>query len=371
MTKPKPDAIYRWHRLALQGADSLAPRTTLAQALAALDPDEIPAFTQFLVWHKLGALWHQNLETADLLGSINRESARILRTNRIETTALYLAQRQALAEIDQLFEQNSIPYVAVKGTSIREIVYPDAALRPASDIDILVASERRLEAARVLIEAGYEFDPNPENIDWEATFSRGPISIDLHWNILRSGRTRHDTVPGLLERRKRRDFHWSLSVPDSMTMMLVHPAFTKYVTSSNMSLISVVDMLLFLGSQRVDWDTVANRLEEMGLRTAAWTVSTWFRIISPVGSLAKTDSVYARLQPGPARRAYLGFWVKNDLASHWLNHPLPIQVGFTLALHDQLSDAATAIAGWLQTRSARHRDPLLRLGRDQNALDLA
>ena len=143
--------------------------------------------------------------------------------------------------------------------------------------------------------------------------------------------------------------------------MLIPPAFTKYVTSPNMALISVIDFIYSLRTRTVDWDLVVSRLNNMGLKTAAWTTLTWFRIISPAGSLAATDDVCIQLQPGPARQRYLRSWITNDLASHWIDRPLPVQLGFTLAMHDSLSDAARAILGWLRTRSNQLADPMLQI----------
>lgn len=365
------DVTYRWHRLALAGGDPSASRATLTQTLAALSPGEFPAFAQFLIWHKIAALWHERLEAADLLSSIDPDSANTLRTNRIATSAMYLAQRQALAEIDRLFERHSIPYVAIKGASVREYLYHDAALRPASDIDILIAPAQRLEAARILIEAGFRFERDPENIDWEATFHRGAIAIDLHWNILRSGRTRCNLVLGLLARRQRQGLHWTLSPPDTVVLMLIHPAFTKYVTSPNMAMISIVDFLLLLRTQTIDWDLVASRLNNVGLKTAAWTVLTWFRwLVIPIDDLTQTEYVYIKLQPGPARRRYLHSWIKRDLATRWLQRPLPIQLGFTLVLHDRPFDAARAVVSWRHAHSNQLADPMLQLFQQTEALSL-
>ena len=139
-------AVYRWHRLALAVADSSLPRALLARALTTLAPEELATFTDFLVWHKMAPLWHERLEAAALLDSVDADIAERLSANRLNACALYLVQRQSLIEIDHLFERHAIPYVAIKGSSVREGLYSDASLRPAADIDILVDPTRRLQA---------------------------------------------------------------------------------------------------------------------------------------------------------------------------------------------------------------------------------
>lgn len=359
---------YRWHRLALTCADPFEPQGSFARALAELTPQERSAFTDFLVWHKLAPLWHQRLEAADLHNSVWVDMVERLRSYRRAASALYLVQRHELMEIDKLFERHAIPYVAIKGVSVRETVYGDASLRPATDIDVLVDPARRLEAGAVLIKEGFKFLPDPKDIGREATFVRGPVAIDLHWNILRTGRTRRDVVAGLLERRSRHDIHWGLDPSDILVLMLIHPAFTKYVTSSNMALISVVDFIFLLRSYDVDLKTVFRRLDRMGLRTAAWTVLTWFRMIAPPRSLTVTNDFHDQLKPGPMRRLYLQSWLTHDLATRLLDRPFLIQSGLTLALHDRPTDAVGAIRGLLSARVTSSKDPMLSLGSDDEAL---
>ena len=80
-----------------------------------------------------------------------------------------------------------------------------------SDIDILIAPADRRPAAQVLIDAGYRVHAEPAIISHEATFSRGAVDIDLHWHMVRPGRTRVDLTAELLARRQRIKGQWGLS----------------------------------------------------------------------------------------------------------------------------------------------------------------
>ncbi len=115
----------------------------------------------------------------------------------------YLAQRKELERVDELFTAQGIPYAVMKGAHVRECVYPDPSLRPSSDIDILVSPADRQRAARILLDDGFTVHVKPDGVSHEATFSRGLTDIDLHWNLLRPGRSRVELTEGLLARRQR------------------------------------------------------------------------------------------------------------------------------------------------------------------------
>lgn len=310
----------------------------------------------------LGAWWHHSLQSNDLLQVLPHDAVDALRHARVAATAGYLVQRDALNQVDRLFEARAIDYAIMKGVHVRECVYPEPALRPASDIDILVAPDDRQRAARVLLDAGYAAHPDPTNISHEATFVRGAVAIDLHWHMLRPGRTRVELTADLLAGRQRTNQLWGLSDDDTLFMMLTHPAFAKYVCSPNMGLARVADFLLWIHKRPVDWPATLQLLERAGLMTAAWTMLTWFRMLAPPDAHATLDGWIETVHPGRLRAAYLRQWLLRDLPSRWLDHPFLIQLGFTLPLHDRPDDALHAFTGLRQARRNRQRDTHLLLG---------
>jgi hypothetical protein len=352
---------FHLHRLALVAVtDNLSgtPRVgALENAVAASGAE----FAEFLLHHGLASLWHHQLSQRVAAGAIAPEVMNTLRQQRFAEAALYLTQKSRLSELDDLFNAKSITYAVIKGAHVRELAYRDPALRPACDIDILVAPEQREAAARALMGAGFRLHANAEIISYEATFTRGPVAIDLHWDILRPGRTRIDVTRSFLSRRQRTGDFWGLEDSDAIFLMLVHPAFAKYVCSPNMGLNRVADFVLWLHGRPVDWNAVADRLENTGLKTAAWTVLQWFRMLFEPDRMPVPKTFIDRIHPGALRARYLAYWLRNDLPGRWLSKPLLIKLGFTLALHDRPSDAARAIRGLIRARRAQNNDPLLRL----------
>ena len=345
-------------------------RLALLPAAAQIGLEGLPAalaeggaeFVDFIVGQDLGPLWHHALQSYGLLDSLPPASLETLREARMAAAMGYLAQRAALDRLDKLFEEAGIAWVAMKGSHVRECAYTDPALRPASDIDLLIDPADRRRAAGVLIDAGYTAHAEPANISHEATFSLGAVDVDLHWHMLRPGRTRVDLTAELLARRQRVNGVWGLSDADTVFLMLTHPAFAKYVCSPNMGLARVADFFLWIGSRPVDWPAVLRLLERAGLKTAAWTMLTWFRTLAPRALQGTLDGWIESVRPGRLRAAYLRQWLARDLPTRWLARPFLIQFGFTLPLHDRPGDVLHALAGLRRARRNRARDMDLLLG---------
>lgn len=301
-------------------------------------------FLEFLGENGLDALWYAALQRNDLAMSAPKEFLAVLKRARQLAAASYLVQRDALVRIDAAFGAASVQYAVFKGIHVRELVYDDPALRSASDIDILIARSQRDLAARTLIRQGFQLYPDAEIVSHEASFHDQNVSIDLHWHIMRPGRTRTDVTDSFLARRRWENFFWGLDHTDALFTLLVHPAFAKYVTSPYALLCRLVDLSRWLRTCDVDWDKTLTLLDCAGLKTAAWAVLRWTSWL--MGPVAPPD-ILERLEPGRWRTRYLRYWVEQNLPSRWLRYPLLIQIAFTLALHDCPNDVMTAIQEWL------------------------
>ena len=322
-----------------------------------------PAFPQFLIDSGLASIWHDRLTDPAHVEQLLPGLMEQLRAKRFGDAALYAVQRSCLTQVDVLFSNAGIAYAVIKGAHVRELVYEDPAVRPASDIDVLVAPSDRLAAARALIGAGFVMGADTANISHEATFSQGPAHIDLHWDILRPGRTRIGMAAPMLARRvKTKDF-FTLQDDDAVFLMLVHPAFAKYVSSPHAALTSVADFLCWTATRDVDWTGVSERLKSAGVTTSAWTVLSWWAMLIGKELPNVPPGFIDRLRPGRLRSFYLRQWIARDLPSRWIDQGLLIQAGFTLFLHDRPSDAVRAIAGLARARVNADADPLMQLGR--------
>lgn len=354
-----PDSFCK-HRLALSPLDTKWLGAAALNGISRQQDIQLEKFADFLDWHKLTPLWQYFLESSGQTSRVDAAFGARLKSARFRNAATYVLQRAALSEVDALLQSRGIAYAAMKGAHIREVAYPDPSLRPASDIDILVSRIDREACIRTLIEAGYAVNAGTQNLSHEVTVTKGEVDLDVHWDVLRPGRMRRDIVGPMLERRERTGGVWGLAPSDAAFLMLVHPAFTKYVTSPNMALISVADFILWTGKFQIDWDLVAQRLYDQGVKTAAWAVLTWFLMIAPPGSIDVPAGFLEQIKPGPLRARYLQRWLDRDLATRWLKTPMPIQLGLTLPLHDRPHDALRALQSSMKSMMSR-KDQSLQL----------
>ena len=320
----------------------------------------------YLVQQGLAPLWASLPADGNGTVSSPRAADDALARCRTAAAAKYLLQRAALAELDGAFDRAGIEYVVFKGAHVREWLYGDPALRDPADVDVLIHSDDSELAVTTLLHAGFVPKVNLATVSHELILLRRGVEIDLHWHLMRPGRLRVDPSRQFLARRRRLAGLWTFSPTDAVFVMLVHPAFTKYVSSPSMRLIRVVDFLYVVRDHRVEWPLVADLLDRCGVRAAAWTVLTWFQMLHPLARGVPADFV-ARIAPGRLRAWYLRAWLRHDLPTRLHSLPMAIQVGFTLLFHDRLSDAWRAIRGILTARGGGASDPIFLLAQSASA----
>ena len=323
---------------------------TLEHALEWLRLPESDQTVDFLVWHGIAGWWLVQLTTAGVASQIPENAHEKLTYERRASLAMYLMQTHAISEVSAAFENKDIVCAFFKGAAVREEAYAIPSLRSACDVDVLVAPSARFEAIACLESLGFVQQSEVDASAHEVTLIRGRVDIDLHWDILRPGRTRRPLVDSLLAERVRGPTLWRLSDTDTIFMMLVHPAITKYVCSRNMGLNRVLDFALFTRTRPIDWAGVQRRLDEAGLQTAAWCTIRWISLLHAPDVLIPPNFLTA-IAPGPLRKAYLNLWLIYDLPGRLLNRAdWLVRAGFTLPMHDRPSDAWRALRALMLSR---------------------
>lgn len=125
-------------------------------------------------------LWH-HLKASGL--EIPIETDRILQ-------GLYLRHRyhnqfhtESLLELTALLGEAGIHPVVLKGLALAHTIYPQPALRPTSDLDLLLPTDAVLPALRLMQEAGYSVRlPDGETPPREVV-AQSPTRDQLHTNI--------------------------------------------------------------------------------------------------------------------------------------------------------------------------------------------
>ena len=353
--EPRKSNWSRWdvHRQALALTVADPGTDVLEQAVAWLGGNDGLQRVEFLAWHGLAPWWADQLMRSGNFDRVAPTVAAALRDQWRTASALYLTQTHALLEVAAALEQHALPYVVFKGAAAREAVYASPSLRVAGDIDLLVRADARATVAALLTRCGFNERLQARASAHESTFARGRVDIDLHWDILRPGRTRRPLVDSILAERVRGESFTHPCDTDSAFLMLVHPAFAKYVCSANMGLNRVLDFLLFTRGRLIDWPAVARRLDDAGMKTAGWCTLRWMQMVSP-SSLTVPAEFMVDIAPGALRRTYLERWLVHDLPGRLLDRTdWLIRTAYTLPLHDRPADAWRAIRARIGRQSHR------------------
>lgn len=172
------------------------------------------------------------------------------------------------------FERAAIPAIPYKGPVLAANLFGDVALRPFSDLDILVRQEDRARAGQVLLARGFQRATELGRIPESAMlhnassedFRRGPFAVDLQWRAAKQVfAVRGDperiwaraawTV--LMGRRVR-----TLAREDLLGVLVVHGSRHAWERLTWVS--DIAEILRQDDEVPIDWDTVQAETESAG-----------------------------------------------------------------------------------------------------------
>lgn len=313
----------------------LLPNGGAADLLAACRDCDENRLAALLHAQGLASFWHAWLRDAGRSEEVSAAFLEKLHRSRLQATGLYLVQQQAMRRLRTLLDAQGVQHLVFKGGHIRERLYEEPALRPATDLDVLVPLPQRRKALEVFRAAGYGVASGPQNISHEICLDDSRVVVDLHWDLLRPGRTRQPLAQDFLDGRQDYGSHWGPRAAATLFLMLVHPVFTKYVTTPQAMLVRVLDLFWWLHLYPPEWDELDDWLDRAGLYTAAWVSLEWARRF---GDLPVPADFQRRIAPGPRRRRYLHYWIDHNLPGRLLGRQWMVQLGFTLPVHDRVAD---------------------------------
>ncbi len=106
--------------------------------------------------------------------------------------------KQGLHEVLHAFDSAEIPTCRLKGSAYFLVLYNDPAERLMGDLDLLVPPERFGEATNILCRLGFAARTNKDFVfapsHHALTFDRGPLTVDLHRNMMQERRSSIDLV---------------------------------------------------------------------------------------------------------------------------------------------------------------------------------
>ena len=187
--------------------------------------------------------------------------------------------------IYQLFEDNRIPYLPLKGCIVKEM-YPDPKYRQMADLDILVHEEDNAKVKTVLEDAGYtckHFGQEVHDIYEKKPF----MDIEIHYRLLSdvhfvTYEWTQEYMQFFVEPWQKAEhgdsYRYHFSDSDFYLYMLVHLA--KHYSGSGSGIRQFLDVYYLMKNLSIDRQYVDEQLELYGLKDFCKTVEkmvlAWF-----------------------------------------------------------------------------------------------
>lgn len=179
------------------------------------------------------------------------------RMDREQCTLQCIYQQAALEEIIQVFEEERIPFVLLKGAVLREL-YPRADLRSMSDLDILIREEDAKRAKTVVNGLGYRGN--------EDVYRRDVVTLELHRKLFRKNDIWNTYFDSIWKRAKPKSgysYYFEMCPEDFYVHLLGH--IIHHMQNGGIGVKAFFDSRIYLIHYKELWDekyllTVLNKL---------------------------------------------------------------------------------------------------------------
>jgi hypothetical protein len=168
--------------------DSLNPVSRLAglltggplavDELASLDWERLLAHAEA---HGVAALLHWKLQETGGSASLPQSARHGLAQAYYRTVVNQQLAQADLKRLQAAFEQAAVPVLALKGALLAGMLYPSPALRPLSDLDLLVRAQDLPLLLRICSRLGYRLD----KVSYHAVLQPDPggLPLEIHWTL--------------------------------------------------------------------------------------------------------------------------------------------------------------------------------------------
>jgi len=162
-------------------------------------------------WLRLLSVAHQHNLLSMLLWVVKRDAPELVvgelweaaftsvRKNALRHIWLEQTQRQ----VNRAFNEAGIAAIWLKGIALAVTVFPQPALRPMADLDVLVPYADREAALKIAESLGFEFDAPPSFVETALKDTKqdyhyrltggitGDIYLEIHYRLINEGETPH------------------------------------------------------------------------------------------------------------------------------------------------------------------------------------
>jgi len=238
-----------------------------------------------LDWQRAGVIACQNRVGPLVYSALRRlpmppdatPALEVVKCAYVATAARNAVLFGALKMVLEALSAGRTPVIVLKGAALAETVYPERALRPMADIDLLIREEDLEKAECQLRDIGYEVAHDPQtktelrtrHHHWVFRSARpvaGGIPIELHWSLDPRGQPAGWDVRALFERATAA----SLAGADALILepedLILHLCRHLCRHRFNGGVIALCDIAAAISHYDggVDWSRVQARAAEFG-----------------------------------------------------------------------------------------------------------
>jgi hypothetical protein len=222
--------------------------------------------------HRLTPQFFVRLNKLGKLSDLPAESAQMLRNMYLNSVARGLQLSDELATILGHFNKRDIPVIVLKGPHLVEMVYKDWALRPMSDLDLMVKRHDIGRAVKALKEIGYaaslDLCSEAEIID-HAHFPHlrklNKFIVEPHFTLEAPASPFNIDIEGLWQRARKTTISGVetlvLSNEDLLLHLCIHAAYHHRFSFNLLPLQDIAEAINCVG-KRIDWEILIQRAAE-------------------------------------------------------------------------------------------------------------
>jgi hypothetical protein len=236
-----------------------------------------------------------------------------------DSIACQLILSRELAGLLRRFKAAGVPVIPLKGPVLGEWLYPDPALRPSSDLDLLIRPEALLAVDDLLRGLRYRRLADAHSWDFDVAYDRatlyeGPsgVRVDLHWGLLGDPRYSWNEREGLrvwdraVRIRVAGEEALGLAPEDLLLYLALHLA----VHHGLAGLLWYWDLFLVIDrwAGTLDWQAVVERASRWRVRGALYFALLGLELFFGASAPA---SVMAQVRPRGPRAAAIGWLLRH------------------------------------------------------------
>lgn len=233
--------------------------------------------------HRVAPLvWHRIAERS-ALGQIPESAGTSLHRHYLAGWLGAQSWQKQLEQALAALHEGGVPAILLKGAYLARHAYPDAALRPMGDIDLLLPASRMRDGRDALERVGYTLRDPEEWRAWEMhrehrhpppLAREGCLSIELHDVIEPTHQPfslpLHDVWSRAAPVDSQPGSALALSPEDLLLHLATHMGRSHLLGSSLVRVCDVAFWSVQFGAT-ADWDAVMNRARQFGMRRFVYT----------------------------------------------------------------------------------------------------